>query len=101
MAVAVEVVVVEVTVVVVCVLGSTIIGVRFRRFSYPECGGDCDDCGDCGDCGGGCCGGHRPAMLKVFMIPNGVYQENAYLMWDDSLKSGRSIYSIVNYTQAL
>ena len=25
------------------------------------------------------------------MIPNGVYQENAYLMWDDSLKSGRCI----------
>ena len=28
-------------------------------------------------------------MLKVFMIPNGAYQENAYLMWDDSLKSGK------------
>lgn len=51
----------------------------------------CDDCGDCcgGGCGGGgCCGGHQPALLKVCMIPNGEYQENAYLMWDATLGHG-------------
>ena len=54
-----------------------------------QCGGDCDDCGGgCGGCGGGC-GGNHPALLKVVMIPNGAYQENAYLMWDDSLRQGR------------
>ena len=54
-----------------------------------QCGGGCDDCGGgCGGCGGGC-GGNHPALLKVVMIPNGAYQENAYLMWDESLRQGR------------
>ena len=72
---------------------------------HKQCGGDCDDCGGgCGGggCGGGCgCGcGHHPALLKVFMIPNGEYQENAYLMWDDSLRQGLNIFFKL-YTGAL